>query len=127
MAAISIISGLLFVSVRIYANGSSMVLSNVLLDTGSAACAFPTDALEGIGVRLEPTDIIQEMIGIGGSEYVVEKRITAIEVGDLKSGEITVQLGKLGYIAAVNGILGLDFLLQTGAVIDLNTLEIRKG
>ena len=127
MAAISIIGGLPFVSVRIYANGSSMVLHHVLLDTGSAARAFPTDALEDIGVRLAPTDIIQEMIGIGGSEYVVEKRITAIEVGGLKSSEIIVQLGKLDYSTSMNGILGFDFLLQTGAVIDLKALDIRKG
>jgi hypothetical protein len=127
MAPISIADGLPFVSVTIYANGSSMVLDNVLLDTASAACAFPTDALEEIGVKLEPGDTIQEMVGIGGSEYVVEKRITGIAVGDLVSGEIIVQLGKLGYIASVNGILGLDFLLQTGAVIDLKTLDIRKG
>jgi hypothetical protein len=127
MAPITIIDDLPFVSVIIYANGRSMVLDNVLLDTGSATCAFPTDALEDIGVRLQPGDTIQEMVGIGGSEYVVEKRLTGIAIGDLVSGEIIVQLGKLGYIASVNGILGLDFLLQTGAVIDLKALDIRKG
>ena len=127
MTPITIVDSLPFVSITVYANGNSIVLDNVLLDTASAACAFPTDALEDIGVRLEPGDTIQEMVGIGGSEYVVEKRITGITVGELVSGEINVQLGKLGYLSSVNGILGLDFLLQTGAVIDLKTLDIRKG
>lgn len=127
MAAITTIGGLPFVSVTIRANGKNMVLENVLLDTGSAAFAFRTEALEDIGVKLEAGDIIQEMVGIGGSEYMVEKRITAIEVGDLIANGIFVQLGNLDYSTSMNGILGLDFLLQTGAVIDLNALEIRKG
>ena len=127
MASITIIGGLPFVSVTIRSDGRSMVLDKVLLDTGSAACAFRTEALEDISVTLELGDIIQEMVGIGGSEYVVEKRIAAIEIDNLVARDIVIQLGNLDYNTSMNGILGLDFLLQTGAVIDLNALEIRKG
>jgi len=49
---------------------------------------------------------------------------TSFRVGDLI---VSPHLGSVNYGFQMNGILGLDFLLQTGAVIDFKALELRKG
>jgi hypothetical protein len=37
----------------------------------------------------------------------------------------TIQIGAMDYGFHIQGILGMDFLLQAGTVIDLKDLEIR--
>jgi hypothetical protein len=73
MSPIIIAHRLPFVSVTIFANGKSLHLPKVLLDTGSAGSVFNTDDLEKIGVVMHPTASLVEMTGIGGSEYVVQQ------------------------------------------------------
>jgi hypothetical protein len=127
MARIHIAEQLPFISVVIHANGRKLPLQRVLLDTGSARTTFRTDDLTKIGVTLHLEDRVGYMRGIGGTEAFVAKQVQAVEVGDLIASPFNIQLGELNYGIPMNGILGLDFLLQTGAVIDLNALEIRKG
>jgi predicted aspartyl protease len=116
-----------FVPVTIYANGQSLRLEYVLIDTGSGATVFKTQDLESIGVKISMEDAIVYMVGIGGSEAVVEKQIEALEVGDLRVSPFKIQLGKLNYGFKMDGILGLDFLLKTSAQLNFNTLEITKA
>ena len=61
---------------------------------------------------------------MGGSELVFQKRIDLVTCGDLIVRDFSVEAGWLDYGIQLNGILGLDFLLATRAVIDLGTLEI---
>lgn len=91
MTGITFAHQLPFVSVLIHAKGQKFTVHNVLLDTGSAATIFRTDLMEEFGVGLEPTDRIREMVGIGGSETVIEKRIEAVEVGELIVRPFTIQ------------------------------------
>lgn len=124
MSDIRIVTGLPFVTVTLRANGQTLVLDHVLLDTGSAASVFKTDDLRSIGVTIEPPDRIRFMIGIGGEEAVVEKKIDGIEVGILSAQPFTIQLGALDYGVKMDGILGLDFLLNTQAILDFKTRKI---
>jgi hypothetical protein len=64
------------------------------------------------------------MHGIGGRESVVEKAIEGIEVGELTVPAFSIQLGALEYGFALNGILGMDFLRQSGAIVNLDSLVI---
>jgi hypothetical protein len=98
-----------------------------LLDSGSGATGFKTDELEKIDVRLQPGDLIEYLSGIGGQEPVVEKYIDSIELGDLQVTSFAVQVGAMDYGFQMDGILGADFLLRMGAVVDFKTLEVRKG
>jgi hypothetical protein len=127
MARIHIADYLPFVSVVVHANGMKLPLQRVLLDTGAARTTFRTRDLEKLGITTGGEDKIRYMTGIGGREGVVEKEIGAVEIDDLILTPFTIYLAALKYDIPMNGILGLDFLLQTGAVIDLNALEIRKG
>jgi len=38
-----------------------------------------------------------------------------------------IEVGAMDYGFAIDGIIGTDFLLQVGAVIDLSRLEIRRA
>ncbi len=127
MAPIIIIHGLPFVKVVVGANGKTITLDHILLDTGSASTIFRTDDMEQIGVIQQLTDEIKFMRGVGGSEPVVEKQIDFIEVGDLHATALTIEIGALDYGFSINGILGMNFLKQANALIDLKTMEIRKG
>ena len=105
-----------------------MSFKRVLVDTGSGGTLFKTDDLETIGVKIQGTDRIRTMFGIGGEEYVIEKQIDTLEVGsDLSVSPFTIEMGRMAYRMEIDGILGMNFLLAAKAVIDLDTLTLRKG
>ncbi len=58
------------------------------------------------------------MRGIGGAKFVFLKRIDR---------NFAIEVGAMDYGFAIDGIIGTDFLLQVGAVIDLSRLEIRRA
>ena len=124
MASLFIAYGLSFVSVTLYANKRQLHLENVLVDTGSGACLFCTDDMAAIGVFVQRTDHFHFMTGIGGQESVVEKQVDRIEVSNLAAGPFTIQLGAVDYRFPINGIIGMDFLLQAGATINFRELTI---
>jgi hypothetical protein len=61
MPSITIAHRLPFITVQIQANNRTLVLNEVLLDTGSAASIFRTEALEKLGITLEPEDRMRFM------------------------------------------------------------------
>lgn len=124
-APIALVDGLAFVSVTLRANGQSLLLERVLLDTGSGGMLFKTDDLEQLGIIPLPSDPLRIMRGIGGEEAVIEKRITALEVGPLVVAPLAIQLGAVDYDIAMDGILGLDYLLRAHATIDFGAMQLR--
>jgi hypothetical protein len=127
MAGVFIVRGLPFVAATIYVNGQALPLARVLVDTGSATCIFKTDDLKTLGVNIEDSDNIRGIRGVGGREWVVEKRVDAIEVdSDLRVGVFTIQIGSLAYGLPIDAILGMDFLLASKAILDLDVLTLSK-
>src|SRR5215475_4736470 len=122
MAAIIIRQRLAFVSVTVRAKGQELQIDQVLLDTGSAGTAFDTDVMRSVGIKPELSDKPARLLGIGGIEFAVRKRVEAVEVGELVVSPMIVQLAGLNYGYDVKGIIGLDFLLRTGAVIDFKAM-----
>lgn len=127
MTGIIIEHDLPFVQVILRSNDKTLTLSRVLLDTGSAASVFKTDDLLQIGIQPQPDDTIRYMTGIGGVESVVEKEVEAIEVAGASLRSFRVQSGALDYGVSMNGILGLDFLLQARMRIDFAALQIETS
>ena len=122
---IEIRQGLPFVTTTVTHQGKSLTLSNTLLDTGSAATIFSADALLTIGIQLEPQDTIHQVRGVGGTEFVFAKTIDKIAVGSLQVDAFEIEVGAMEYGFDLQGIIGLDFLIQVGAQIDLGTFQIR--
>ena len=121
---IRIIEGLPFVTAVIYANGQSLELERILLDSGSGGTILKTDHLVQLGIVPSPTDRIRFLRGIGGDEAVIEKTIDSLRVGALNAAPFTIQMGAMEYGIPMDGIIGLDFLLKTQAIINFKTLEL---
>jgi predicted aspartyl protease len=119
---IAIINGLPFIQIKVWNKSNSILLRNVLVDTGSASTILRLDLVEEIGLFAEPEDIIGTISGVGGSEFVFFKTIETIEVNDLKINNFQVDIGIMDYGLEIDGIVGMDFLLQTKGIIDLNEL-----
>jgi hypothetical protein len=128
MSLFEIRHGLPFVSVILSANGQSLTLTDILIDTGSAATVFQTDVLKPLGITPQPADPIRLMVGIGGgTEAVIERPVDTLEIGELRVHPFMVQIGLLDYEIQMNGIVGTDFLLTSGAVLDFSNQSIYRA
>ncbi len=116
---------LAYVHSTIHFSGEQLRLERVLVDTGSGGSVFAADLVRRVGIRPEGTDRIRRIYGVGGSEFVYSKRVNQLTVGDLSVDDFEIQVGALSYGFPLDGIIGMDFLLATRAVIDLDSLEIR--
>lgn len=119
--------GLLYVPVHLGFRGRDLVLKDVILDTGSAGSVVSADAVLPMGLLPEAHDRLRRIRGVGGVEFVFTKRLDRLTVGELEAKDFEVEVGALDYGFPVQGILGLDFLLQVKAVIDLSELELRHA
>ncbi len=108
-------------SMSLLFRGRQLDLKNVLLDTGSASSIFSADRLLDIDLRCEPTDILNRIRGVGGTEFVFSKTIDQLSLGDLTVADFEIEIGAMdyGFNFELDGIVGMDFLEQVGAVIDL--------
>ncbi len=113
---------LLFTSVVLEHLDQSITLNRVLVDTGSAATIFQTEILASIGLIYAPDDEVHEVFGVGGSELVFQKRLGKIVCSELTMSDFSVEVGWLDYGIELDGILGLNFLLTTRAILDLSNI-----
>jgi predicted aspartyl protease len=105
--------------------GRSLRLVDTVLDTGSSSTILSADRLLEVGVVPEPSDALHRLRGVGGTEYAFTKRLDLLAVGDIKVPDFEIEVGAMEYGFPADGILGLDYLLRTGAFIDLRRLELR--
>jgi hypothetical protein len=113
---------LAFVTVCLLFKGQSLTLEQVVLDTGSAGTLISVEKLLSFGLQLEPSDMIHRIRGVGGSEFVFTKSVDRISVGELFLHNFEIEVGALDYGFQLDGVLGLDFLHQVKAHIDLERL-----
>ncbi|MCB1921297.1 MAG: clan AA aspartic protease [Candidatus Competibacteraceae bacterium] len=116
--------GLPFVEVTLDHQGQRLVLPDVLLDTGSAGSLLSADELLKINVCLEPLDPLRRIRGVGGSEFVFIKTLDRLTAGALSASAFAVEVGALDYGFSLQGILGMDFLRHTKALINLDALTL---
>jgi len=113
-----------YVTASLTYRGQQMSFRNVLLDTGSAGVIFATDQIMTIGLMYEPEDTVHRIRGVGGTEFVFTKRVDNLAVGELQVNDFQIEIGMMDYGFNIDGIIGMDFLVQVGATIDLSRLEI---
>jgi Aspartyl protease len=119
--------GLPFVQVTLEHHGAIKILEMVLLDTGSAGTVLNTLRLREMGIGFAPGDPVHKIRGVGGSEFVFNKQLERISVLNLELQDFHVEVSPMKYGIEMDGILGLDFLTQTRAIIDLNALTLRSS
>ena len=124
---IRIQDGLPYVTITLQYRGQHLQLLNVLLDTGSAGTVFAADTVLPLGLQYEANDPIHRIRGVGGAEFVFSKQVDRLSLGELRVRDFAIEVGAMDYGFTIDGIVGMDFLLQVGAVIDLSQLEVRQA
>jgi len=115
---------LLFVPVALDYRGVRLEIDDILVDTGSTTTLLSIDAVAPLGIYPETTDIIRRIRGVGGVEYVFSRHVDAISIDGHAASSLEIEFGGLDYGFKMNGILGLDALLEAGAVLDLKNLIV---
>lgn len=98
----------------------------MLLDTGSAATLLNIEHALELGLDCLPSDPLHRICGVGGAEFVFEKRVALIVLDKMECKDFPVQIGDMDYGFPLDGIIGMDFLTQVGALVDLANLKISK-
>ena len=80
--------------------------------------------MEVTGMAQENDDVIREISGVGGSEFVLQKTVDTVVPDRVSVPSFNVQLGNLDYGFTMNDIMGLDLLRAVRATIDLDALEL---
>lgn len=124
MIELRVEKGLLFCDIMVKNDGKQLKMTNILVDTGSAGTIFKTEILEEIGIRQEPSDPLEVIRAVGGSEFVFIKIIEEIEIDGMKVNDFQVEVGAMDYGIEIDGIVGLDILMKLGVKIDLGKLKI---
>lgn len=119
--------GLAYVEATLSFRGRELRVGDVILDTGSSGTLFSADRLFAIGIAPEGSDPLRRIRGVGGTEFVFTKRLDGLAVGELAVPSFEVEVGAMEYGFRGDGVLGLDFLLRSGALIDLGQLELRRA
>ncbi len=118
-------NGLPYVAVEVSYCGRCLELDNVLLDTGSAGTVFSIDKLLDIGLEYAADDAVHRIHGVGGTEFVFSKIVERLALGDICVDNFEIEVGGMNYGFEIDGIIGLDFLLRVGVIIDLAAMEVR--
>ena len=113
-----------FTAVSITYRGSTIEVPQVLVDTGSASTIISTDWVDSIGIFPLPDDVLLTIRGVGGQEVVFRRRIDCLQVGDKKLSNFDLEVGGMDYGFEINGILGMDFLMEAKAVINLHAMSL---
>jgi hypothetical protein len=116
-----------FVAVVLHYGSQSIEIPNVLVDTGSATTILAADAVQKVQIFPEPNDTLFTIRGVGGSEVVFSRKVGALELGNCRLEQFEIEVGGMDYGFDINGILGMDFLTQARAILNLDRLEIEFG
>lgn len=114
-----------FVTLTVGHHGGAVNIPDVLVDTGSAGTILAADNLAEIGIEPAPGDILHTIRGVGGIEVVYLREVDYLEIGGFKVPDFEIEVGGMDYGFEIKGILGMDFLKASGAIIDLHVMQIR--
>jgi predicted aspartyl protease len=113
-----------FVQVRLFYREAEIEIPQVLVDTGSASTILAAHAVAQAGIEPEMSDILYTIRGVGGTEAVFTRRVDRLRVGDSGIADFEIEIGGMDYGFDINGILGMDFMLRAGVIINLDELSL---
>lgn len=121
--------GLLLVTLTVRQGAEKVELENIVVDTGSASTVLSVDAVASLGILPSPQDIIHHVFGIGGSEAVFARVVDEMQIGAVRVAGFEVEVAGMDYGLPINGLLGVDFLEATGAIVDIadSSIQFRRN
>lgn len=110
------------VSVLLTFKGRKIRLDDVLLDTGCSTTIFDTDEVEEVGLIIDRKNgKPRRMYGVGGeSKLCYEQIVKELQIDHFALDSFLIQLGITKETYGFNGILGVDFMIKTGLIVDFN-------
>ena len=119
--------GIPFTEITFINNDKKVVAKNVVIDTGSASTIISTETALQSDLESQLTDTLQRVRGVGGYEFVYEKDIHCIKIGNVTVENLKIQVGAMNYGFEINAILGMDFLKIGKLIVDCDKLEIYRA
>ena len=115
--------GLIFTTIDIIQNGQVKEINNIVIDTGASHTVISQGCVDNIGIQFTGKEEIVTTHGVGGKEHAFIKQIDEVRIGEFKF--IDFSLDFCGPIYEdINGLLGLDLLMEGGFIINLKDLVI---
>lgn len=118
---------LAFVTATLTYAGTSIDISDVLVDTGAASTIVNADLAADAGVYVNPSDTLRRLRGVGGHEHVFTRRVDRFAIGAHGLADFELEVGEMDDGIRIGGILGMDFLGAASGVIDLGRLTLEFG
>ena len=97
----------------------------MVIDTGASKTLISADEVEDIGIKVEGNDELVVSEGIGGTEVSFVKTVDKIVLDNISITDKKIDFSNIDY-EDINGLLGLDLLMDAGFIIDLKNLRIFK-
>ncbi|MCR8744272.1 retropepsin-like domain-containing protein [Romboutsia lituseburensis] len=120
MQKIEFKNGLLYTDLELSHEGKTIIVKDVIVDTGASHTIIIPEYLEEMNVGFSEDDTIVRASGYGGTiGYSVRKLIDKVSCKDICVDNIRIDFGEIDPEERVNGLLGLDFLKSANIVIDL--------
>ena len=120
---LELVNRLLEVEMTISYKGKTKIIDKLVIDTGAAHTLISSDIVEDLGIYFENGDPLVSAYGIGGEEYSFRKPVDFIKLGTHEIPEIKLDFGNLDDWG-INGLIGLDILMNGKFIIDLEKLEL---
>jgi len=117
---IDIRNGLPFTSLTVGYASQSIDIPNILIDTGSASTILAADIVADIGILPYEDEVLYTIRGVGGSEVVFIRETNFIQIGNEILYQFEIEVGGMNYGFDINGILGMDFLIKSQAIINIH-------
>jgi len=117
--------GLPFVDVQVGYRRKVATIPHVLIDTGSSSSILSVDRVAALGIIPTPDDELRVIRGVGGTEAVFARMLDFLQVGEYQLNKLEIEIGGMDYGFDILGILGMDFLQQARATVDIDALELR--
>lgn len=117
--------GLLFIDIELFYKGQYKAINNVVIDTGASSSIISPDCVDDIDIYADVNDRIMQYYGVGGSTHsAFIKQIDEIKIGSKSIKNIDIDFGLIDSTGEINGLIGLDVLINIGAIINLENLTI---
>lgn len=119
---IDYIDGLLQTSLTLNYKGQALTINKLVIDTGASHTLLSADVLAEIGVFFETGDEIVNAFGIGGEESCFRKSFDIVQLENFQVEHFKLDIGSLHEKLIINGLLGLDLLIEAHIILDLSKL-----
>jgi len=108
-----------FISITLAYQGITTDISHVLIDTGSGRTILAADIVACLGIVPSEKDMPYAVRGVGGTEIVFARRVDYVKIGEYRLSDFEIEIGGMDYGFEINGIIGTDFLINSGAITNL--------